>query len=95
MVGALIPKSVQLTTTFVFRLKDTKLDLQTQLFDTIMPNLLPLVFTLFCFIMLKKWTHADCFNYFYCDFWVVRFFNRDYIKRFGQWPKSLLFQIFF
>ena len=54
VVGALIPKSVQLTTTFVFRLKDTKLDLQTQLFDTIMPNLLPLVFTLFCFIMLKK-----------------------------------------
>ena len=54
MVGALIPKSVQLTTTFVFRLKDTKLDLQTQLFDTIMPNLLPLVFTLFCFIILKK-----------------------------------------
>lgn len=37
VVGALIPKSVQLTTTFVFRLKDTKLDLQTQLFDTIMP----------------------------------------------------------
>lgn len=54
VVGALIPKSVQLTTTFVFRLKDTKLDLQTQLFDTIMPNLFPLVFTLFCFIMLKK-----------------------------------------
>ncbi len=37
-----------------FRLKDTKLDLQTQLFDTIMPNLLPLVFTLFCFYYVEK-----------------------------------------
>ncbi|MDQ0360159.1 PTS system mannose/fructose/sorbose family transporter subunit IID [Breznakia pachnodae] len=54
VVGALIAKSVRINVAYIIHAGEVELDLQTQLFDTIMPKLLPLLYTLGCFMILRK-----------------------------------------
>lgn len=54
VIGALIAKSVNLNIAYVIEAGGVSLDIQKQLFDAIVPKLLPLLATLGCFGLLKK-----------------------------------------
>lgn len=54
VMGGLISQFVSLKTTISFAIGQQAFDLQTQLFDAIMPNMLPLAATLLVFWLLKK-----------------------------------------
>ena len=54
VVGALIAKSVSLEIAYVINVGGVTLDLQSELFDAIIPKLLPLLVTLGCFGLLRK-----------------------------------------
>jgi PTS system mannose-specific IID component len=55
VMGALIPRTVSFRTTIAFKVGEAPFDLQTGLFDSILPGLLPLALTIFCYwLTLKK-----------------------------------------
>jgi mannose/fructose/N-acetylgalactosamine-specific phosphotransferase system component IID/mannose/fructose/N-acetylgalactosamine-specific phosphotransferase system component IIC len=55
VMGALIPRTVSFRTTIAFNVGQAPFDLQTDLFDSILPGLLPLALTIFCYwLTLKK-----------------------------------------
>ena len=54
VIGALIAKSVNLNISYIINAGDVSLDIQKQLFDAIVPKLLPLLATLGCFSLLNK-----------------------------------------
>lgn len=54
VMGGLIATSVSLKTAIAFNIGDEAFDLQAQLFDAIMPNLLPLAVTLGVYALLRK-----------------------------------------
>ena len=54
VVGALIASFVKLSTTAVITAGQAKVEIQTQVFDQIMPNLLPLGYTFLMYYLLKK-----------------------------------------
>lgn len=58
VMGALISSYVSLSTPVVIKIQDSEFALQEQLFDAIMPNLLPLAVTLLVYWLLgkEKWT---------------------------------------
>ncbi|MET3696678.1 PTS system IID component (Man family) [Bacillus oleivorans] len=53
VIGGLIPQMVTLTTPFVLTVGDTEVKFQ-EIFDGILPNLLPLMVTLSSFFLIKK-----------------------------------------
>ena len=54
VMGGLISSYVSLSTTIQFKVGADEFDLQKQLFDAIMPNLLPLLVTLGVFALMRK-----------------------------------------
>lgn len=58
VVGALIATSVKLSTGLQFKVGEVALDVQTGIFDKIMPSLLPVLLTMLVYKLLgnKKWT---------------------------------------
>lgn len=58
VVGALIATSVKVSTALQFQFGEVALDLQTGVFDQIMPSLLPVLLTVLVYKLLgnKKWT---------------------------------------
>ncbi len=54
VMGALVARFVKVSTGIAITLNETPFSLQTQLFDAILPGLLPLVVTLICFKLLDK-----------------------------------------
>lgn len=54
VMGGLISSYVSLKTTIAFQIGEQQFDLQTQLFDAIMPNLLPLFVTLGVLALMQK-----------------------------------------
>jgi PTS system mannose-specific IID component len=54
VMGALISQTVSFKTTIAFDVGDVPFNLQTGLFDSIMPGLLPLALTLFCYWLTIK-----------------------------------------
>lgn len=54
VMGGLISSYVNLKTTIAFQIGEQQFDLQTQLFDAIMPNLLPLCITLGVLTLMQK-----------------------------------------
>ena len=54
VMGALVARFVKLSTGLAVTIGETTFSLQTQLFDVIMPGLLPLALTLICWKMLDK-----------------------------------------
>lgn len=58
VMGALVAKFVNLNTIVSFELKTGTFDLQANVFDAIMPNLLPLLLTMLVYKMMKEGTSA-------------------------------------
>lgn len=58
VVGALIATSVKISTGLTFQVGEVALNLQTDIFDAIMPSLLPVLLTVLVYKLLgnKKWT---------------------------------------
>lgn len=55
VIGALIPNFVNVTTAIEIQQTETEVfSLQTELFDSIIPKILPLLLTLFCLWLIKK-----------------------------------------
>lgn len=54
VMGALVAKYVVLSTTVSFELSTGMFDLQTKVFDAIMPNILPLILTMLVFKWMNK-----------------------------------------
>ncbi|MDR3145928.1 MAG: PTS system mannose/fructose/sorbose family transporter subunit IID [Treponema sp.] len=54
VMGALIPSTVSLRTTIAFNVGEMPFDLQSGLFDSILPGLLPLALTIFCYWLTIK-----------------------------------------
>ncbi|MEA4875149.1 MAG: PTS system mannose/fructose/sorbose family transporter subunit IID [Anaerorhabdus sp.] len=54
VIGALIASYVSLSTSMTITAGQAEINLQTDLFDAIMPNLLPLLYTLFMFYLIRK-----------------------------------------
>jgi PTS system mannose-specific IID component len=59
VMGALIPSTVSFRTTIAFNVGEMSFDLQSGLFDSILPGLLPLALTIFCYWLtlnrVKTW----------------------------------------
>lgn len=53
VIGGLIPQIVKVTTPYVLAIGKTKLKFQ-EIFDGVLPSLLPLLVTFLCFIMIRK-----------------------------------------
>ena len=54
VIGALVASYVHLSTPLVLKAGEAKVALQTDIFDKLMPNLLPLIFTLIVYAFLKR-----------------------------------------
>jgi mannose/fructose/N-acetylgalactosamine-specific phosphotransferase system component IID/mannose/fructose/N-acetylgalactosamine-specific phosphotransferase system component IIC len=54
VMGALIPSTVSFRTTIAFTVGEAPFNLQTGLFDSILPGLLPLALTIFCYWLTLK-----------------------------------------
>ncbi|MGB6127809.1 MAG: PTS system mannose/fructose/sorbose family transporter subunit IID [Psychrilyobacter sp.] len=54
VIGGLIASYVRLSIPYIIDTGKTKIAIQTDVIDKVMPNLLPLIFTLFMFYLLKK-----------------------------------------
>ena len=54
VIGALVASYVVLSTPFVFSFGEVEVALQTDLFDAVMPSLLPLAYTLLMFYLVRK-----------------------------------------
>lgn len=54
VIGGLIASFVRLNIPYILRFNETTINIQTDVLDKIMPNMLPLIYTLFIFFLLKK-----------------------------------------
>ena len=54
VVGGLIASFVRLSIPYVIEMGNTTVNIQTDVIDKIMPNMLPLLYTLLMFYLLKK-----------------------------------------